>query len=108
MSEFLASMFSMLEDGGSELMSMFGFGEGSGAAGGGKGLLGSDGNMLSGVKAALRIAGGHGQQARSMSNATPYHFSTNANVDTVLNHEAGYMKNDINVGQGFNSLKNLF
>lgn len=107
MSEFLASMFSMLEDGGSELMSMFGFGEGSSAAGGGKGLLGSDGNMLSGVMSALKIAGGHGQ-ARSMSNATPYRFTTNANVDTVLNHEASYMKNDIDVNKGFNSLKNLF
>lgn len=97
MGEFLASMFGSLED-GSMWESVKGVGK----------ELGSDGGMIKGVMSALKIAGGHGQQARSMSNATPYHFTTNANVDTVLNHEASYMKNDIDVNKGFNSLKNLF
>ncbi|MGE5877647.1 hypothetical protein [Klebsiella variicola] len=97
MGEFLASMFGAMED-GSMWESVKGIGK----------ELGSDGSMIGGVMSALRIAGGHGQVAHSQSNATPYHFTTNANVDTVLNHEASYMKNDINVGQGFNSLKNLF
>lgn len=99
MEEFLMSMFGSLESGAS---SMWGSMKNLGKE------LSSDGNMTSGVKSALKIAGGHGMQAHSNVQAAPYHFTTNANVDTVLNHEASYMKNDINVGQGFNSLKNLF
>lgn len=65
------------------------------------------GNMMSGVKTALMIAGGHGK-AHSNVQAAPYHFTTNANLDTTLNHEASYMKNDIDPSKGFNSLKGLF
>lgn len=100
--DFISSMFG----------DMFGSGEGAEAVGAGEGakksgLLGEDGSMMKGVKTALMIAGGHGQ-AHSNVQAAPFHYQSNANLDTTLNHEANYMKNDINVGQGFNSLKGLF
>lgn len=98
MGEFMASMFGALED-GSMWESVKGVGK----------ELGSDGSMLGGVMSALKIAGGHGgMQAHSNVQAAPFHYQSNANLDTTLNHEASYMKNDINPSQGFNSLKNLF
>ncbi|EEM8427226.1 hypothetical protein DFQ98_07415 [Salmonella enterica subsp. enterica serovar Essen] len=49
-------------------------------------------------------------QATSHSNvqASPFHYQSNANPITTLKTGFDYMKNDINVSQGFNDVKNLF
>lgn len=97
MMEWLTSMFGALED-GSMWESVKGVGK----------ELASDGSMIGGVMSALKIAGGHGATAHSNVQAAPFHYQSNANLESTLNHEAGYMKNDINPAQGFSLGKNLF
>lgn len=71
---------------------------------------GMSSNLMTGVTGALKLAmgGGIGAKAHSQSQAAPFHYQSNANPITALKTGFDYMKNDINVGQGFNSAKNLF
>lgn len=83
----------------------------------GSGLGSSEGGtMASAADAGMGGTGGRigagfsplGSQSHSNAQATPFHYQSNANPITTLKTGFDYMKNDINVGQGFNSAKNLF
>lgn len=78
--------------------------------GSGSGGKGESSNMMSGVMGALKLGmmGSVGGKAHSNSQATSFHYQSNANPITALKTGFDYMKNDINVNQGFNSAKNLF
>ena len=71
---------------------------------------GESSNLMKGVEGALKLGmmGSAGGKAHSNVQATPFHYQSNANPVTALKTGFDYMKNDINVNQGFNSAKNLF
>ncbi|EPT9873091.1 hypothetical protein ACVTW2_000676 [Escherichia coli] len=71
---------------------------------------GMSSNLMTGVTGALKLmmGGGAGGKAHSNVQAQAFHYQSNANPITALKTGFDYMKNDINVNQGFNSAKNLF
>ncbi|EBW9749014.1 hypothetical protein DQR71_09000 [Salmonella enterica subsp. enterica serovar Kingston] len=90
-------MESWLTDAFGGLKDMFGSGDGE------------SGNLMKGVTGALKLGmmGSMGGKAHSNVQAAPFHYQSNANPITALKTGFDYMKNDINVGQGFNDVKNL-
>ncbi|HCT9982776.1 TPA: hypothetical protein OUD88_002866 [Enterobacter hormaechei] len=81
----------------------------------GLGASEGDSNMMKGVKGALTLGligtagtSGAGAHATANANAQAFHYQSNANPVTELKTGFDYMKNDINVNNGFNSLKHLF